>query len=164
MRLLNLRPARPFSVADRTHVGDLYETMYPRLAAIRLLREHLAAGSAGLDPYDETRFLIDAAPHETVWVRRCLDLTGVRGIEGPRVDGTVRMAAFLEADVRLELGLDADRGDDEIRTNPMATRMGDEPLASRAADPSPAIAALDRAHQAWERVHGAETVYDREIL
>jgi hypothetical protein len=81
-------------------------TLTPRDAAIELLGEHLDDGRAGLDPYDETIFILDAHANERVWARRCLELTGIVVGERTREDGGVRFRAIVEADVRYALALD----------------------------------------------------------
>jgi hypothetical protein len=128
--------------------------MSPRIAAIRLLKEKLDAGKAGLDPYDDTVLILLARQDEKVWTNRCLELTGLvlTALEQP--GGGIRFRALVEANVRRELGLDS----------PNAPVMGDEPLASRGvqtvvdrhlhalADPAtPVGAAIIRAHAAYER-------------
>jgi hypothetical protein len=137
----------------------------PRDAAIELLGEHLDNGRAGLDPYDETIFILDAHANEHVWAHRCLELTGIVVGVSLNFDGrqTTRYRAILEADVRYALALDCG-----------APTMPDEPLASRAVnaamdatldalpaappilaavpdDESEGMAALRRAHDAFER-------------
>lgn len=119
-RLFNLHPTRPFPVADRMRDGTPVESMHPRLAAIRLLREHIADRRAGLDPYDPSIFILDAHEHERTWAYRCLELTG-RVLDFRRFGDGTRLRATLEADVRHELGLDT--------LDPPT--MADEPLASR---------------------------------
>src|SRR5437868_5869834 len=121
--MFKLRPTRPFPVADRFRDGAIVEAMHPRIAAIRLLREHIADRRAGLDPYDDTIFVLVAHEHERVWCNRALELTGLVLTYLPDGDG-IRFRAILEADVRQELGLDG----------PDAPTMGDEPLASRGVD------------------------------
>lgn len=96
------------------------EPMHPRVAAVELLRDKLAADQAGLDPYDETIFVLQARDTEIVWARRALELCGV--VLDQTIEG--RFRAILKPDVRAELGLDTvDRA-----------LMLDEPLASRAVD------------------------------
>lgn len=123
LRLIKTRPAGPFPVATRSRDGELYEPYHPRLAAIRHLRELLADGRAGLDPYDETILLVDATDRDLVWTHRSLELCGlvVNKICNWQGTGGTRYRSILEADVRQELGLD----------QPGAPRLGDEPLASR---------------------------------
>lgn len=98
---------RPFPVADRTRDGDLYESYHPRLVAIRHLRDLLQEGRAGVDPHDETVFVLDVRPHEQAWARTAVEMTGlflseIRSDAG----GFCRYRMILEADVRLELGVD----------------------------------------------------------
>jgi hypothetical protein len=112
---------RPFPTADRSRDGDLYEHEHPRLAAIRHLREAIAAGRAGLDPYDETIFLFDALPNEVVWAGAVVNLTGLLLDVTGAPEGGRRYRMILEADVRQELDLD--------RCCPPT--LDDEPLASR---------------------------------
>jgi hypothetical protein len=108
----------------RTTMREPALAMTPRDAAIELLGEHLDNGRAGLDPYDETIFILDAHANEHVWARRCLELTGIVVGVSLNSDGrqTTRYRAILEADVRYKLALDCG-----------APTMDDEPLASRAA-------------------------------
>lgn len=99
--------ARPFPVADRTREGDPYDTYHPRLRAIRHLRDLITDGRAGVDPHDDTVFVLDVRPHEQVWARSVVELTGlflseIRSAAG----GFCRYRMILEADVRQELGLD----------------------------------------------------------
>lgn len=89
----------------------------PRQAAIRFLAVKLAAGQAGLDPYDASVVLVDVAENEQVWARAAVECVGLFLHQG----GSQRIRMLLEADVRQELGLDA----------PDAPVMADEPLASR---------------------------------
>ena len=126
MHLVKTKPAGAFPVADRSRDGQLYETEHPRLAAIRHLREAIADGRAGLDPYDETIFLVDARDHERVWTNLCLELCGLKVGATLNWNGTgiIRYRGVLEADVRQELGLDS----------PGALVLRDEPLASRMVD------------------------------
>ena len=122
MRLLNLRPkSGVMPAATHSRDGEPYEHMTPRLGAIRTLREHIADGLAGLDPYDPSIFILNAHEHERTWAYRALELTGVVMNLGPWENGGKRFRAVLEADVRGELGLDV----------PGAPTMDDEPLASR---------------------------------
>lgn len=102
-------PRRPFPVADRSRDGDLYESEHPRLAAIRHLRELVRDGRAGLDQHDATVLVLDVRPHEQVWARSAVELTGlflseIRSAAG----GFCRYRMIVEADVRQELGLDRD--------------------------------------------------------
>jgi hypothetical protein len=96
---------------------------HPRVAAIEFLKEKIAAGEAGADPYCAPDFIVDAGANETVWVNRCASLCGVILLRLPVVGGGERFRVVLEADVRHELGLD---------WHPAL--MLDEPLASRRAD------------------------------
>ena len=122
MRLLNLRPkSGVMPAATHSRDGEPYEHMTPRLGAIRTLREHLADGLAGLDPYDPSIFILNAHEHERTCAYRALELTGLVLNFHSKGDGGTRLRAVLEADVRAELGLDA----------PGAPTMDDEPLASR---------------------------------
>lgn len=133
------RKAMP--VADRTRDGELYEHEHPRIHATRFLRERIADGRGGLDPYDPTVFVLDAFQHERVWANRALELTGLVLRSRQLPYGGTRFRAVLEASVRAELGLDADG----------APTM-DEPLASRGADTSAAaMQALEDARDAWSR-------------
>jgi hypothetical protein len=162
-RLLNFRSARPFPVAGRSRAGEPYRHMHPRLAAIDLLREKIAAGTAGLDPYDDTILIVDALEHERVWVHRCIELTGLSMGCTLNTDGLqrARYRAVVEPDVRLELGLDEDMGD-TVRTNPMASRMHDVPLASRGVDDHvDVLASIERAHAAYDSrfPYGVEQVH-----
>jgi hypothetical protein len=98
-------PDRPFPVADRARDGEPYEN--PRLVAIRHLRELVAESRAGLDPHDETVFVLDVRPHEQVWARSVVELTGLFLSEiQSAAGGFCRYRMILEADVRAELGLD----------------------------------------------------------
>jgi hypothetical protein len=112
---------RPFPVAARSRAGDLYEHEHPRLAAIRHLREAIADRRGGLDPYDDTVFLLDAREHERVWARAAVEQTGLYLGETINDHGGIRYRMILEADVRAELGLD-------VCCPPS---LDDEPLASR---------------------------------
>lgn len=101
-------PARPFPVADRTRDGDAYDAYNPRLRAIRHLHDLLTDGRAGLDPADPTVFVLDVRPHEQVWARSVVELTGlflseIRSATG----GFCRYRMIVEADVRQELRLDS---------------------------------------------------------
>lgn len=115
------KPRRAFPVADRFRDGILVETRHPRLEAIRFLRERIADGRAGLDPFDPTIFIVHALPHERVFGYRCLELCGEVLTTGDNEDGSRRMRATLAPDVRGELEL----------SKPGAPLMLDEPLASR---------------------------------
>lgn len=100
--------ARPFPVADRDRQGDPYDTYHPRLRAIKHLRDLTDEGRAGLDPTDPTVFVIDVRPHEEVWARSVVELTGlflseIRSAAG----GFCRYRMILEADVRQDLRLDS---------------------------------------------------------
>lgn len=109
----------------------------PRAAAVELVREHIAAGRAGLDPYEPSDLLFDAHADELVWSAIALNYVGVILNRRDR-EGGVRFRVVVEADVRDLLGLDlAD-----------APTMDDEPLASRGVG-SEARAAIRRAHDAW---------------
>jgi hypothetical protein len=122
-------PRNPKTEGDHLEIGRLeflassYEhNEHPRDAAVRHLRETIAAGRAGLDPYDETIFLLDATPNEVVWAGAVVNLTGLLlDVTGAPEKGGRRYRMILEADVRDELGLDA----------PGAPVVDDEPLASR---------------------------------
>jgi hypothetical protein len=116
------RSKRPFPVADRFRDGTLVESEHPRAAAIRHLRETIADGRAGLDPFDRSLFILKALPHERTWAYRCLELCGTVIVRGETGGGGERLKAILEADVRMGLGLDG----------PDPATMRDEPLASRA--------------------------------
>jgi hypothetical protein len=105
MNLHLARPARPFPVADRTRDGELYRTMHPRLAAIDLLRDKCVDGKAGVDVYDPSVFIVDALPHEIVWVRRCLLLCGSVLGERDLGRGRIRYRGILADDVKAELDL-----------------------------------------------------------
>jgi hypothetical protein len=126
-------PRNPKTEGDHLEIGRLeflassYEhNEHPRDAAVRHLRETIAAGRAGLDPYDETIFLLDATPNEIVWAGAVVNLTGLLlDVTGAPEKGGRRYRMILEADVRDELGLDA----------PDAPVVDDEPLASRRTDP-----------------------------
>lgn len=101
------RPTRPFPVAGRTRDGEPYETYSPRLRAIKHLRDLIADGRAGVDRHDPTVFVLDVQPHEQVWARSVVELTGlflseIRSDAG----GFCRYRMILEADVRAELCLD----------------------------------------------------------
>lgn len=81
--------------------------VHPRDAAIQHLRDLLLEQRAGLDPHDPTVFVLDVRPHEQVWARAAVELTGlflseIRSDKG----GFCRYRMILEADVRTELGLD----------------------------------------------------------
>ncbi len=127
---LPVPPARPFPVADRDRDGHLYETEHPRLAAIRHLRELLADHRAGLDPDDMTVLILDVLPHERVWARSVVELTGLYLSEIPSDGMGCRFRMIVEADVRHELGLD----------EPGAPRMGDRPQLRLVEDPRSAEA------------------------
>lgn len=140
MKILNRRrrpPVRP------------PEPMHPRVAAVELLRDKIAADQAGLDPYDETIFVLQARDTERVWARRALELCGL--VVDQTMDG--RFRAVLEADVRAELGLDTTG----------RSLMLDEPLASRGA----AYAVMDATIAALEQptsltaLRDAKAAYDR---
>lgn len=133
MNLPTLR--RPFPVAARARTGELYETEHPRLAALRFCREKIVENRAGLDPYDDTVFVLVAREHETVWARHMLDLVGVVIGEAPEPGGGMRYRAVLESDVRVELGCDT----------PHPPIKADEALASRGVD-APAEAILHVLH------------------
>jgi hypothetical protein len=154
------RKAMP--VADRDRQGNLYEHEHPRLAAIRFLRERIADKRAGLDQYDRSIFILAAAPHEKVWGNRALELCGIVLTAVPQPGGRTRYRAVLEADVRIELGLDA-----------ADAPMMDEPLASRAVsaataaqmfvegddtfdEETGAMRALKQAREAYERRFGIQ--------
>lgn len=120
----NTHQVRPFPVAAQSRDGEAYRHMNPRLAAIDLLRGKVADRHAGVDHYDESVFIVDAHPHQILWVQKSLGLCGVLLGERLLENGMTRYRAVLEADVRVELNLD------ETRNRPVIT---DEPLASRAA-------------------------------
>lgn len=124
MRLMLLGRRAPFPVADRARDGDLYESMHPRLAAIRLLREKIAAGQAGLDPYQPSDFIVVAAANELRWARISVNYCGLVLTEFEQPGGGARFRVVLESDVRADLGLDS--------ADP--PYMADEPLASRRVD------------------------------
>lgn len=98
--------ARPFPVADRTREGDPYDTYHPRLRAIRHLRDLITDGRAGVDPHDDTVFVLDVRPHEQVWARAVVELTGLFLSDIRGTAGFCRYRMILEADVKHELGLD----------------------------------------------------------
>jgi hypothetical protein len=131
MHLPTRRHPRPFPVADRFRDGALVESEHPREAAIRHLRETIAAKRAGVDPFDRSLFILVALPHELTWAYRALELCGSVLVAGEMDGGGRRLKAILEADVRLALGLDLE-GAPEM----------EEPLASRAVDAS-ATAIMD---------------------
>lgn len=93
----------------------------PQEVAIRLLRERIADGHAGVDPYDPSVFILTVRVDELAWATKAIHLTGWL-LTVVRQAGTLRFRSLLEADVRRELGLDG----------PAAAVMEDEPLASRA--------------------------------
>lgn len=103
------RPTRPFPVATSTREGDPYETYNPRLRAIKHLRDLINDQRAGTDPNDPTVFVLDVRPHEQVWARAVVEMTGLflSNIRGTA--GFCRYRMILEADVRLDLGLDRPR-------------------------------------------------------
>jgi hypothetical protein len=136
MNLHLARPARPFPVADRTRDGELYRTMHPRLAAIDLLRDKCVDGKAGVDVYDPSVFIVDALPHEIVWVRRCLLLCGSVLGERDLGRGRIRYRGILADDVKADL---------DLAMTPPRYVIRDEPLASRGVD-SPLEAILDVMH------------------
>lgn len=109
----------------------------PRLAAIAMLREKIAEKRAGLDPYDARLFIVELGPNEVKWGTIAVCLAGWPVNRTERPDGSVRLYAVIEADVRAEFGLDG--ADPPL--------MPDEPLASRGVDAAPGIA-LDRMLQA----------------
>lgn len=119
MRQLTLR-RRPHPAPDRPHDE---QPMTPRRAAIRLLREKIDAGTAGLDQYEPADLILIAAENEKVWARRALQLVGVILDASPTDERGIRFRAIIEVDVRDELGLDGD-------TPPLM----ETPLASRAVD------------------------------
>lgn len=136
MHLLTIRKRR-------AHAAREPQSLTPRDAAVRLLAEKIAAGKAGLDPYDKSIFILKAGPNERVWCYRVLELTGTVLSRAPRFGGGERFRALLEADVRNKLGLD--------RIYPPL--MLDEPLASRAVD-APAFVALGPARPTLVVVDG----------
>lgn len=79
----------------------------PRFRAIQHIRDLLHDGRGGADPNDPTVFVLDVRPHEQVWARAVVEMTGlflseIRSDAG----GFCRYRMILEADVRVELGLD----------------------------------------------------------
>lgn len=100
---------------------DTPDEYQPRDHAIRYLRDKIRVGEAGLDQYDPSIFVLYAGDHERVWAHTMLNLVGVVESVVDGWDGRRRFKVILEADVRVELGVDH------------ASPMG-EPLASRGVD------------------------------
>lgn len=101
---------------DRRHAPT------PKAEAIRWLHAELAAGRAGLDPYDATILILEPQPHEQVWARAVILMCG---LEMSEHKGCYRLV--VEPDVRLILSLD----------QPDAPVMEGVPLASRGAESGP---------------------------
>lgn len=78
-----------------------------RALAISWLRTKLFAGEAGLDPHDSAVMIIEVAHEDRAWR---VDQVGFKLISHPhrRRNGSwcTRVRCLIEADVRMELGLD----------------------------------------------------------
>jgi hypothetical protein len=106
----------------------------PRKAAVALLHDKIRAGEAGLDPYDASVFIVELGRNETRWGTIVVSLTGKPTQRVERPDGSVRLYALLDQDVRGLLGLNEE-------DPPL---MCDEPLASRGIRSVPDLAEAAR--------------------
>lgn len=93
----------------------------PRDSALEWATAKIERREAGLDPYDLTLLIVDAAVNETKWAECACSLVGLILDRRDRSDGTVRFKVLLEAGLDRRLGLSPAEG-------PFAV---DEPLASR---------------------------------
>lgn len=113
-----------------------------RDASISWLRVKLFDGTAGLDPWDASVLIVEVPSPDRAWR---LDLIGTVLLDHPHVrpdrSTCTRVRAILEADVRLQLGLD----------EPGAPTL-ETPLASRAVpahhDAAGQILEFDRSRRA----------------
>lgn len=95
-------------VVDVTsHLTTAHEIEQERDASISWLRVKVWDGTAGLDPHDSAVMIVEVASPERAWR---LDLIGEQLISHPHVrpdhSPCIRVRAILEADVRMQLGLD----------------------------------------------------------
>lgn len=90
-----------------THLTTAHTEAAEREASISWLRVKCVEGTAGLDAYDSAVMIVEVASPERAWR---LDLIGHVITSHPHVrpdrSTCIRVRAILEADVRMELGLD----------------------------------------------------------
>jgi hypothetical protein len=130
MDLRTIRAKRQLAQDQDRHV----EQASTRTAAAGWLAAKIRETQAGLDPYDPRTFIVELGANETKWGTLAVAHCGWPLNRVERPDGTVRLYAVLEADVRADLGLDS----------PGAPVMADEPLASRRLEAVPDLAVVAR--------------------
>jgi hypothetical protein len=110
------------------------ERVSTRKSAVGWLAAKIRDAEAGLDPYEPRTFIVELGPNEVKWGTLAVCHCGWPTSRTERPDGSVRLYAVLEADVRQELGLDS----------PGAPVMAAEPLASRRLEAVPDLAVVAR--------------------
>jgi hypothetical protein len=130
MHLKTIRAKRQLAQTQDQPVDEVST----RKTALGWLHAKILEAQAGLDPYDPRTFIVELGPNETKWGTLAVCHCGWPLNRVERPDGSVRLYAVLEADVRAELGLDS----------PGAPVMADEPLASRSLEAVPDLAETTR--------------------